>query len=136
VIKTKRGSERAPSRAAQLERDGVVPDMPPCDADHLLEYLFDAGPVMFSGGTRVALSSNELVQWQRGTGISLDPWEFKLLRQLSRAYLAQSLAAEDSAEPAPFLTRTQVERGRAAIGRKVSGNLRAAVIAQNSKRKS
>lgn len=133
VKQTKKGQERLPARRDQLKADRVESEEPPCDAPHLIEYLFDAGPVEVSGGQPAALSSTELEHWQAGSGIPLAPWEFRLLRRLSREYLAQCIASEDPSEPAPYITKEGIERNRKAANRKASMELKALAMAQRNK---
>ena len=48
------------------------------------------------------IDSQRLVLWQQETGIELQPWEAQGLRRLSRAYVAESAAAEDFECPPPW----------------------------------
>lgn len=48
------------------------------------------------------LSSREIVAWQEGSGIILQPWEFHILRDMSRAYLAQLHESEKPDCPPPY----------------------------------
>lgn len=42
-------------------------------------------------------SAAEIQAWQRGAGVTLTPWEFHLLRRISREYVAEHGAASDPA---------------------------------------
>jgi len=97
---------------ADEERD--VPrtelDMPVLDVgDHLIECLFAVGPA----NDGAAITFQELQAWCGLTGHTLNSWEASTLRSLSKAYLAEYMAASDPARPAPYsaprqLTRTEV----------------------------
>lgn len=50
----------------------------------------------------VPLSWTTIDAWQRVTGISLDPWEARLIRRLSSDYLAMSREAENETCPSPW----------------------------------
>lgn len=92
----------AVSRREALEKDEVEPDMPPCDAQYLVGYLFEVGPTMAAGMGDGALTHGEIESWQRNTGIELQAWEARVLRRLSLAYLAESSRAKASDCPAPW----------------------------------
>ena len=85
-----------------MEADGIEPDMPDIDARYLVDYLFEIGPTMVAGMGEAPLSAQEIKAWQDLCGIDLQPWEFRLLRRLSRDYLAESYKAENPACPPPF----------------------------------
>lgn len=48
------------------------------------------------------LSAAEIDAWQRGCGIELQAWEFHILREMSRAYLAQLHESEKPDCPPPY----------------------------------
>lgn len=65
---------------------------------HLVDLLFDVGPS--SAGE--VITFQEIVAWQRVTGVRLDAWEAETLRRLSHAYLAEIVEAKDPDRPAPY----------------------------------
>jgi hypothetical protein len=71
---------------------------------HLVEWLWDVGPTVAGGMGGAPVESRHLLDWQAETGVTLQPWEAKLLRRLSRAYLAESMDADKQACPAPWST--------------------------------
>lgn len=76
--------------------------MPPVSAAYLLDYLWEVGPVLSSGGYSAPITHEELRAWHANTGITLQPWEFRFMRLLSVDYLAEWHAAEKPERPAPW----------------------------------
>lgn len=62
--------------------------MPPLSGwgDHLLEHLFELGPV----GNDTHLSPEAISGWATLNGIEWEPWEARLLYRLSREYHAET----------------------------------------------
>ncbi len=87
---------------ADMKDEFYLPDMPPVDVDHIIEYLFDIGPDVNTGMGDVPLRSEHLIAWQEETGISLLPWEARFLRRLSRAYIVQAQKSEKPDCQPPF----------------------------------
>ena len=78
-------------------------ERPPLDAaDHLIEHLFDIGPV--SGDSPI--SYQDIKAWSDITGHVLDGWEASTLRQMSSAYLAEYHAASEPNRQPPYTTST------------------------------
>lgn len=77
-------------------------EMPPCQARHLVYYLFEIGPTVATGMGEDAIGHAELQAWQANTGIALNAWEARTLRRLSLAYVAQSYKAKKPDCPAPW----------------------------------
>jgi len=48
-----------------------------------------AGPAQAGGMGPVPLSAAELAAWASGSGLALQPWEFRALQRASRAYCAE-----------------------------------------------
>ena len=48
------------------------------------------------------LSWGEIGEWQRQTNLSLEPWEVRLIRHLSVAYIAEGRKAEEENCPPPW----------------------------------
>jgi hypothetical protein len=96
---------RAPrkSRLDLLKADEVEPDMPPLEwGRYLVDYLFEFGPTMAAGMGSAPLAPSEIEAAQRLLGIQLQPWEARLLLQLSREYLAESHRATEQGCPPPW----------------------------------
>lgn len=112
VPKPPAGSKRASaeaqapqlSRLAQMEKDGVEPQMPPIAAPHLITRLIELGITETTGMGPAPLSWREIEAWQRGTNVRLAPWEARLIRKLSVVYLSEGRKAESENCPSPWRT--------------------------------
>jgi hypothetical protein len=91
------------SRIKRL-KDGVTPDLPdiPAEYSFLISYLFDAGPISHAAQRGVPLTWADLEAWQRGAGVSLPPWQLRLIRHLSSEYLSESMIADAHDAPPPW----------------------------------
>ena len=98
------------SRREALKADGIdEPIMPPCDALHIVGYLFDMGPVSAGGMSGAPLSYLEIQAWQHCSGIELDAWEARTLRRLSAEYLSESTRATKRDCPPPWVHADEVK---------------------------
>jgi hypothetical protein len=91
------------TRLQTLRAQDAQPDIPPAGLGaYLLEHLFDAGPIVNTAQGSAALGWQDLQAWQHGTGIELQPWEARIVRALSHAYLGSAVAARAPDCPAPY----------------------------------
>lgn len=90
-----------PTRRKDMEQRGVSPDMPLCSAVHIIGYLYEIGPTESSGLGQSPISHSEIESWQNNTGIELNSWESRTIRQLSIIYSNECIAARDYSCPAP-----------------------------------
>ena len=93
----------AVSRIAAMKASGVTPVMPPNPAPHIVERLIEIGLTEATGTGVGPLGWPTIDAWQRVSGVDLPPWEARLIRSLSVAYVAESRAAESENCPAPWL---------------------------------
>lgn len=70
------------------------------------------------------IAFTELQAWQECSGISLQPWETKVLRRLSSDYIAENRRAEKPDCPPPY-GNPELEFDRDVVGKKVANALRA-----------
>lgn len=77
-------------------------EMPPCDAQYLVAYLYEVGPTMVSSMGESPVLHTEIDAWQRNTGIELSAWESRIIRSLSIEYLGEMSRATDRDCPAPW----------------------------------
>ena len=94
-----------------------MPDLGP--AQYLANYWFELGLVGNGAMVPVAISATELLAWQQGSGVELTPWEFRVLREMSRAYIASMNAAENPECQPPYGKQVD-EFDRSVISNKVS----------------
>ena len=84
---------------AQITRDGGTLPEPPVTRRYLLDALLDMGICQSSAaGMSIvlsALSAQEVNAWQQGSGQRFNPWEFQVIREASRAYVAEYYAEAD-----------------------------------------
>jgi hypothetical protein len=90
------------SRLKRLtDNDQHIP-LPPLSVHYLVAYLWEMGPTIPMGMGEAPLTHEELGWWQRNTGITLDPWEARVLKRLSRDYHAQAQKSVKDDCPAPY----------------------------------
>jgi len=80
----------------------VPVQMPPNPLPHITDRLVEMGVTEAAGMGVVPLSWREIVAWQQGTCTRLAPWEARLIRSLSSAYVAEGRAAESENCPPPW----------------------------------
>jgi hypothetical protein len=103
--RTRRGKrDEAPkvSRLERLKKNGVTPPMPPNPAPHIFDRLIEIGLTEAAGMGAAPISWREIDAWCSRTGIDLDPWEARLIRSLSTAYIAEGHRAEAETCPPPW----------------------------------
>lgn len=108
------------SRLERMEIQGQQPPLPPLGvAGHLVNYLFEVGPVGYGAMGPVPLTHSELAAWQSNTGIELNAWEARALRRLSMDYLAASNAATAPDCPPFWLDKPLVVEHREVVSNAV-----------------
>lgn len=75
------------SRITQLDRDGVVPDMPDAPA-YLIEWMGKLGWCAVGMNGPMGLSASEIRAWAQGCKKDLLAWEFEALLNASRQYVS------------------------------------------------
>ncbi len=113
------------TRAQKIENNGGIPLFPSVgDADYLVTYWHDLGVVESGAMGPIPLSSKEILSWQECTGIELQAWEFRVLREMSRRYLIQHEASKKLECPPPFGDPVN-EFDRAVVSKKVANAFKA-----------
>jgi hypothetical protein len=92
----------APSRLDTLKRDRIPVQMPPLPLPHLIERWTEIGMTGSNGMSATPLSWVEISAWQANTCIRLSPWEARIIRALSLAYVGQSRVSEEETCPSPW----------------------------------
>lgn len=99
------------SRLERMKKDRIPVQMPPNPLPHVIDRLIDMGITEAAGMGVAPLSWQTLHAWQSVTGVVLPPWEARLIRQLSVAYVAEGRRAESENASPPWRTEiTQRER--------------------------
>lgn len=93
------GKPRRQSLKAEGHEELALPE---CEALHLAGYLFEIGPTLAAGMGQGPVTHGEIAAWQQNTGIELQPWEARFVKQLSIEYLNESGRATDPACPPPW----------------------------------
>ena len=78
------------------ERDEPV-SFPPNPAPHLTDWWLEIGPAGDGG-----IGWQDMTAWERLTGIELEPWEARTIRQMSIAYCNQRHDARKADCAAPY----------------------------------
>lgn len=108
------------TRIETMRVDEIDPELPEVEGgQHLINYLFEIGPVLHSGMEAVPITQLELRAWQDNVGIDLHPWEVRLLKHLSHVYLAETHRARKPDCPPPYLPEDVSQQNRDAVARQV-----------------
>lgn len=90
------------SRFDEMKAGKVSPPMPPNPMPHFILWFTEIGMVEATGMGSTPLSWREIEAWQASVRIRLSPWEARMMRALSIAYLAQKAKSELTTDPAPW----------------------------------
>jgi len=104
--------------------------MPPVnEAEYLIQYWQDAGMVENGFNGPIQLSSKELSAWAEGSGIALQPWEFQILREISKAYIVELREAEKPERLPPYGDPVN-DFDRGVVSKKLGNAFKALVLAK------
>lgn len=98
------------TRWQRLSEGDSAPPLPECDHEAMVQWLFEAGPVVAGGMGPASLSHSEIAAWSANTGVPLSSWDARMLRRLSQAYLAQSQGSTAFDAPPPWQPEPEPER--------------------------
>ena len=112
-----------------MKRDGIAPALPQIETEYIADWLFEIGPVVPAGMGKARIGWQDIAAWSALSGVEPEPWEAKLLRSLSGAYLAMSLDAEDPQCPAPYQDEASIARNRRAVADKLERGFKTMEIA-------
>lgn len=90
------------SRNDRMKRDKIPILMPPNPLPSVIQWLIELGVTEAAGTGSAPLSWQSMDAWQRITGVTLPPWEARLIRALSVEYLAEGRRAESENCPPPW----------------------------------
>lgn len=118
------------SRAQKIEQNGGTPLFPYVgDAQYVITYWQDIGVVEAGAMGPVPLSSKEIASWQECSGVELQPWEFRVLREMSRRYLIQAEESKKPECPPPYGDPVN-EFDRQIVSKKVGNAFKALIQAK------
>lgn len=83
-----------------LRRADIPAPLPDTPQSEMVGWAIDIGLASSSGMGLVPVSSLEVKAWADGMALSLSPWEFAVLRRMSRAYVDGANANRAPFEPA------------------------------------
>ena len=126
--KARRGmTDAEPVTRLRALRDAGLPvEMPPLGqaGRQIVEHLLECGPALSGAMGAVPLTYGEIAAYQQAAGVDLTPWEARMLRRASLAYVSATRDAEAPDAPAPWVSNTEVRRERIAQGiRNVFGSM-------------
>lgn len=90
------------TRLARFKADKIKPQMPPNPLPHIVDRLVEIGLNEQAGMGVGPLSWATIDTWMKVTGVDLMPWEVRLIRGLSVAYLSEGSRAESENCPPPW----------------------------------
>jgi hypothetical protein len=108
------------SRLVKEKKPIPLPDNP---MPKLVDLLMDAGPVMHGPMGSAPLPPSEILAWQKGAGVELTRWEFRMIRTLSAAYLGELQEAREHSRPAPWVEKPKAEQ-RVALAKRIKSLFR------------
>jgi len=124
--------EKPRSRLEKIIDNGGTPLMPDIgDGSYLVEYWNDLGLFMEGQMGPVALSAQEIQSWQSGAQLSLNAWEFRVVMQMSRAYLSELRAGAEPECPPPYGNPAN-EFDRATVSKKIGNAFKSLLMTRKS----
>lgn len=109
--KSKSKAAKRLSRLERLKGAGTVPHLPPVVYGTAeLEHFMQVGPAQYNGMGTSPLSFTELASYAALCGVDFQPWQARLLHELSKHYVHHTVLGEDPQAPAPYIDVRQVKR--------------------------
>lgn len=102
-----------------MREDGIEPDMPPLPSEWYFDTFMQIGPAESGAMGSAQISWREINEWCFRNGVSLSPWEARLMRHLSRCWLDESREATKPSRPSPWGTKVN-ENNREVVARKAA----------------
>lgn len=113
------------TRGERIEANGGRPLFPDVGAAaYLIVHWRSVGLVSAGGMGAQPLLPSELLAWQQGMAITLSPWEFSTIREMSRAYVEQSRISDKPECPPPYGNPAN-EFDRATVSKSVTNAFKA-----------
>lgn len=99
------------------------------DAEYVITYWQDLGMVEMGAMGPIPLSASEIISWQQCTGVDLEAWEYRAIKQMSQAYLMQAKESEKPECEPPFGDPVN-EFDRSIVSKKVGNAFKAFIQAR------
>lgn len=96
------GDQPQISRIERMKSQNITPPLPPNPVPHIISRFIEIGMVTNTGNGPAPLTWAEIEAWQRQTNIAQPPWEARLMRALSVAYVGEKGRAESENCPPPW----------------------------------
>ena len=78
-------------------------EMPPIEhGQYLLDYAFEIGPSKSTGQGPTVIDWVDIKAWVDLNELQLDSWEVLVVREISKAFVAQYYMSEGSLVPSPY----------------------------------
>lgn len=88
---------------------------------YLLDYAFEIGPSKSTGNGPMVIDWVDISAWCQLTGVKLDLWELLVVREISKAFVAQYYVSEGSIVPSPY---QPIEFDKGTVSDRIGGLLR------------
>ena len=95
-----------------MRREGTSLNLPDNPAPYLVEWLMEIGPTVPTGAGEGPIGYRDMLAWSQITGIELEPWEARLLRSLSAAFVGERYRARKPGCPSPMDDDPEVVQAR------------------------
>lgn len=69
---------------------------------YLLDYAFEIGPSKATANGPAVIDWSDIKAWYDLLGVDLDTWELLVIREISKAFVAQYYQSEGSTIPSPY----------------------------------
>jgi hypothetical protein len=120
------------SRGEKIKANGGTLLMPPLhEAEYIIQYWQSMGMVESGFNGPIPLSSKEIQAWAQGLSLELSPWEFQILRDISKAYIVELREAE-SLERLPPYGDPVNEFDRATVSKQLGSAFKALILAKGN----
>lgn len=97
---------------------------------YLLDYAFEIGPSRSSGQGPLTIEWVDIKAWCELTGVILDLWELLVIREISKAFVAQYYVSEGAIVPSPYQP-AEFDKGK--VSNRI-GNMLRGLAARRTKR--
>jgi hypothetical protein len=94
------GSQQTRQKTLEGSGEIVYPELE--GAEHIVEYLYEVGPVLHNGDGVIPITWTELSNWSKSVGLALTAWEYQTIRGLSVLFAQEASLSKDPKRIAPW----------------------------------